>query len=142
MLFEPFPEGLYFDEFCALTEKVTSELFLAVYDCIHQCVPCVKNFLTLRTNFKAFVNTQEENGIPRADYQYLTLAPPISDKMVQRMSVLPVKHEAGLKNSVTASKGEEKAPITEEDKPDAEQPALKKESPRVPAGTEPTLATL
>jgi hypothetical protein len=55
-LFEDFPEGLYFDEFCALTERVTSELFAAVYDCIYQCVPCVKTFLTMRANYKQFVN--------------------------------------------------------------------------------------
>lgn len=28
-------EGLYFDEFCELATSVTSELFVAIYDCIY-----------------------------------------------------------------------------------------------------------
>lgn len=51
-IFSEFPEGLYFDEFERLTLEVTSELFLSVYDCIYQHIPCVKNFLLMRFNFK------------------------------------------------------------------------------------------
>ena len=28
-------EGIYFDEFCELAKTVTSEMFVAVYDCVY-----------------------------------------------------------------------------------------------------------
>ena len=28
-------KGLYFDEFCELAKSVTSEMFVAIYDCIY-----------------------------------------------------------------------------------------------------------
>ena len=46
---------MYFDEFYRLALDVTSELFLCIYDCIYQFVPCVKNFLTLRKNYINFL---------------------------------------------------------------------------------------
>lgn len=52
---DQFSEGIYFDEFCALATQVTSELFLAVYDCIYQYIPCVKNFCIMRAHFKLFL---------------------------------------------------------------------------------------
>jgi Ca2+-binding EF-hand superfamily protein len=54
-VFSEHPGGMYFDEFVKLAEEATSELFVAVFDCIYQCVPCVKNFLLLRANFQQFI---------------------------------------------------------------------------------------
>ena len=48
-------DGMYFDEFQKLSTEVTSELFLCVYNCIYQYVPCVKNFLMLRENFQSYL---------------------------------------------------------------------------------------
>ena len=37
-------EGMYFDEFKLLAEEVTSELFVCVYNCIYQYIPCIRTF--------------------------------------------------------------------------------------------------
>ena len=52
VLFKRYPEGnMYFDEFVSLTKEVTSELFFGVFDCLHNYVPCIKNFHQLKANF-------------------------------------------------------------------------------------------
>ena len=51
VLFKDHSEGMYFDEFQKLSTEVTSELFLCVYNCLYQYIPCVKNFLMLRENY-------------------------------------------------------------------------------------------
>lgn len=52
VLFKRYPEGnMYFDEFVALTKEVTSELFFGIFDCLHNYVPCIKNFHQLKANF-------------------------------------------------------------------------------------------
>lgn len=47
--------GMYFDEFCLIAKTVTSEFFIAIYDCIYNYVPCAKNFLILRSHFNEFI---------------------------------------------------------------------------------------
>jgi hypothetical protein len=44
-------ENIYFEEFVKLSETLGSELYVAVIDCIYKCVPCVKNFFLLRSNY-------------------------------------------------------------------------------------------
>ena len=51
-IFKTYSEGMYFDEFKSLALDVTSELFMAIYDCVYQYIPCVKNFLIMRANYK------------------------------------------------------------------------------------------
>lgn len=42
---------MYFEEFKKLSEECTSELFVSIFDCIYNFVPCVKNFMVMRANF-------------------------------------------------------------------------------------------
>ena len=35
MLFEEYPDGMYFDEFMQLSKEVTCELFFCIYDCFY-----------------------------------------------------------------------------------------------------------
>jgi Ca2+-binding EF-hand superfamily protein len=44
-------DGIYFDEFKKLAEEVTSELFVCIYNCIYQYIPCVKNFLVMKEKY-------------------------------------------------------------------------------------------
>jgi len=67
------PDGLYFDEFMNLTENTTSDLFFSIYDCIYTYVPCVKNFLVLKENYKQFL---KQHGEFR-EYKYYSLTAPI-----------------------------------------------------------------
>ena len=51
-VFNHFPDGnIYFDEYVKIAKEITSELFVSVFDCIYKCIPCVKNFLILRSNY-------------------------------------------------------------------------------------------
>jgi hypothetical protein len=52
-------EDIYFDEFVKLTETLGSELYVAVIDCIYKCVPCVKNFFLLRSNFISILERED-----------------------------------------------------------------------------------
>ena len=47
-----YSHGMYFDEFCTFAKEVSSELIVSIFDAIYHRVPCVKNFLRLRMNFK------------------------------------------------------------------------------------------
>ena len=56
-------DGMYFDEFQKLAKEVTSELFLCVYNCIYQYVPCVKNFLIMRENYLSFLKSKNSENL-------------------------------------------------------------------------------
>jgi len=79
-------EEIYFDEFVRLSKEVTSELFVCVYDCIYQYIPCAKNFLIMRANYIDFLQSKEaqSRGINFLKYTYTHLMPPVTSKMVQR----------------------------------------------------------
>jgi Ca2+-binding EF-hand superfamily protein len=47
--------GIYFDEFVQLAKEVTSELFLCIFNCIYEYVPCVKNFFLMKAKYKEFL---------------------------------------------------------------------------------------
>ena len=50
-----YPEGMYFDEYVSFSEKVTSELFYPIFDCLYELVPCVQNYFVLKANFKQVI---------------------------------------------------------------------------------------
>ena len=74
---------MYFDEFEKLCTEVTSELYVSIFDSIYQCVPCVKNFLILRHNYQEYL---KRNNIEQFKPTFTVLMPPISTKMIDRMS--------------------------------------------------------
>ena len=51
-IFKEYPDGMYFDEFVQFNEKVSSELFYPIFDCLYDLVPCVQNYFVLKANFK------------------------------------------------------------------------------------------
>ena len=51
VIFQNNEEAIFFDEFLKITESVTSELFVSIFDCIYQCCPLVKNFFIMRANY-------------------------------------------------------------------------------------------
>ena len=87
-LLNHYPDGMYFDEFKTLCNEVTSELFLCVYDCIYQYIPCVRNFLVLRNRYKMFLESKEcrKRTVTAKLYSCKILMPPITKKMVDRIS--------------------------------------------------------
>ena len=50
-IFSEYPDGMYFDEFETFAREVSSELYVAVFDCLYQYVPCIQNFFMIKTNF-------------------------------------------------------------------------------------------
>ena len=46
-----YENGMYFDEFMKVAEGDTSELFVSIFNCIYECVPCVKNFFIMRHKY-------------------------------------------------------------------------------------------
>ena len=52
---EEHEEGMFFDEFCKYNIDVNSDLFVSIYDCIYQYIPCASNFLLMRANYKTFL---------------------------------------------------------------------------------------
>ena len=72
--------GMYFDEFCQTAKHVTSEFFLSIYDCIYNDVPCAKNFLILRSNFRQLI-TQNLPPSLSLTPKSTDLKPPITDKI-------------------------------------------------------------
>lgn len=46
-----YEEGMYFDEFVKVAHEDTSELFVSIFNCIYECVPCVKNFFLMRAKY-------------------------------------------------------------------------------------------
>ena len=81
-------EGMYFDEFQKLASDVTSELFVCVYNCIYQYVPCVKNFLMLRENYITYLKgpKSKQLGIEFKPYTHTILMPPVLKKMLDKIS--------------------------------------------------------
>ncbi len=67
VLFQEHSDGMYFDEFVEFTEVISSEFMFAIFDCLYQCVPCVKNFFTLRSNYLNLLRERKEvkddNGV-------------------------------------------------------------------------------
>ena len=61
-LFSEHHEGMYFDEFVNLAKEVTSELFLGIYDCVYQNIPCAKNFLVMRQNYISFLKSSRASN--------------------------------------------------------------------------------
>jgi hypothetical protein len=64
--------SMYFDEFKTLATEVTSELFVCIYYCIYQYIPCVKNFLILRENYISYLQSNEaiQKGVVFKPYTY------------------------------------------------------------------------
>lgn len=85
-LFKDYSDGMYFDEFKSLATCKTSELFLAIYDCIYQYIPCVKNFLILKANYKKMI-MKEVLLSNKNPYNLIELKPPSTRKMVKRIIV-------------------------------------------------------
>ena len=77
---------MYFDEFKSLATCKTSELFLAIYDCVYQYIPCVKNFLILKANYKKMI-MKEVLLSSSNPYSLIELKPPSTRKMVKRILV-------------------------------------------------------
>jgi len=101
VLFAEHTDGMYFDEFIRLAREVTSELFLCIYDCIYQYVPCVKNFLILRRNYINFLQTTmaDHRELKFKPYTYTILMPPVTRKMQERVIesvVSPIESPASL----------------------------------------------
>lgn len=46
-----YEDGMYFDEFIKVAKDDTSELFVSIFNCIYECVPCVKNFFIMRAKY-------------------------------------------------------------------------------------------
>ena len=85
-LFANNPAGIFFDEFVTIAEKVTSELFVCIFDCIYQCIPCAKNFLIMRANYKFTLQMrQKEFGKYNKPFT-ITLMPPVTTKMLERFA--------------------------------------------------------
>lgn len=40
-IFSFYTDGMYFDEFVELTEKITSEFAFGILDCLYTHVPCI-----------------------------------------------------------------------------------------------------
>ena len=78
---------MYFDEFQSFAKEVSSELVSSIFDEVYHKVPCVKNFLRLRMNFRQQLESMEalQMGIiiPSAP-NYVTLMPPVLEKTVRR----------------------------------------------------------
>jgi|TARA_B110000285_G_scaffold233786_1_gene308655 hypothetical protein len=81
-------DGMYFDEFMRLAEDVTSELFICVYNCIYQYIPCAKNFLIMKENYNKFLKSQKalSKGVVFKPYTYKILMPPITKKLIDQFS--------------------------------------------------------
>ena len=77
-------DGIYFEEFCCINIQVCSDLYMAVFDCIYNCVPCVKNAFALKTNYYSMVSM--ETG-EKVEQQYKTLAKPILKKLLEKLEV-------------------------------------------------------
>lgn len=79
---------MYFDEFCTLAKDVTSELFVSIYDCVYNCIPCVKNFLQMRCKFQDMLMRQHrQEGQPLPIYTYQYVQPPITCKTREKFEV-------------------------------------------------------
>ena len=78
-----YEEGMYFDEFVKVAHEDTSELFVSIFNCIYECVPCVKNFFLMRSQYVKFLQSGGclEKGIVFKPYTYTVLMPPVTDKM-------------------------------------------------------------
>ena len=59
-IFTHYPDGMFFDEFCAFSENVSSELFYAVMDPLYHFIPCCQNFMIMRANYKKLL---QQNGV-------------------------------------------------------------------------------
>lgn len=78
---------MYFDEFVQLTEEVTSEFMFAILDTLYQYVPCIQNYCMLKANYTHLLKTQLAESSDEIKYVQptaVTLAPPLSDKAVDR----------------------------------------------------------
>jgi len=84
-IFSEHPGGMYFDEFVKLAKEVTSELFVVIFDCIYQCVPCVKNFLMLRANFYHFIKLNMDPCFA-VQPTFTVLMPPTTVKIQERIT--------------------------------------------------------
>ncbi len=62
ILFGQYKGGLYFRDFVQLATNYTGELFLSIFDCIHQYVPCVKNIFLLRKNYQELLSPQRSKA--------------------------------------------------------------------------------
>ena len=78
---------MYFNEFKQLALTEASDLFLAIYDTIYQCIPCANNFLVMRENYKQILQSKAANdcGISFVQYTQQYLVNPVLDKMVGRI---------------------------------------------------------
>ena len=87
-LYKEFDDGMYFDEFVRLAEDVTSELFICIYNCIYQYIPCAKNFLIMKENYIKFLKSQmaQEMGVVFMPYTRKILMPPITKKLIDQFS--------------------------------------------------------
>ena len=90
-LFSHFVDGnIYFDEYVRITKEITSELHVSVYDCFYKCVPCIKNFLLLRSNYIQVLNDQFNIKLHQSK---LTLSPPVTSKMREKFVNIVEKEE-------------------------------------------------
>ena len=82
-IFSEHPNGMYFDEFTKLAQECTSELFISIYDSIYQCIPCVKNFLIMRANYKNLLKTRENIYVAPT---FTVLMPPSTTKGLEKIT--------------------------------------------------------
>ena len=87
---------MYFDEFVKLAHDVTSELFVSIFNCIYEYVPCVKNFFLMRAKYIQFLQSDisKERGITFKPYTHTVLMPPITKKMKDHISVIEEKRKS------------------------------------------------
>jgi hypothetical protein len=78
------PDGLFFDEFCCINTQVCSDLYMAVFDCIYSCVPCVKNAYGLKVNYYSMVESETGEKVIQ---NYKSLAKPILKKFLEKIEV-------------------------------------------------------
>lgn len=76
---------MYFNEFVELTRTVTSELMFAIFDSLHQSVPCLYNCFKMRQNFNKILKLK--NKLHINDDMFMTLPPPITQKFLTRLAI-------------------------------------------------------
>jgi hypothetical protein len=80
---------MYFDEFVQFNTQVSSELFLSIFDCLHQCVPCAQNFFILKANYLKVLqrkSLEPDSQVKCIVPKCFELPPPLSDKMLNRVT--------------------------------------------------------
>ena len=84
VLFTVFPNYIYYEDFAYITQFITSELYFSLYDLFFQSIPCVQNFLFMRSNFNNGILNMFKD--PSVFEGFRILPSPVLTKSIEKLT--------------------------------------------------------